>query len=410
MTLKPAKTITPQDWMISKESQILFDALEKGETTPIALFVGGCVRNALLDMEVEDIDLATSLKPESVVKKLEAEDITVIPTGLQHGTVTAVINKKPFEITTLRHDVETDGRHAVVEFTDNWKEDAKRRDFTMNTLLADRKGNIYDPLGQGIKDLESHTIKFVGKAEERVQEDYLRLLRFFRFHAIYGTGDFDKTALKACRKYADKLSTLSKERITQEYLKIMAAEKPWDILAIMFENKVLPDLNFDTYDPKFFQYFCEFQSRYGLVSIPSRLYVQGGLDIANVKRMENLMIFPKVFMRDMQAISDALTQPDLSCDHDVKVSIYRYGRVITAQALMIELVQDRVMNGYAPKALSIIQQWEVPTFPVSGNDLMENGIPQGPALGDTLEKLENWWIENGFSATREECLKELKKF
>jgi poly(A) polymerase len=409
MSLKPAKTISPQDWMISPESRLLFSALQGGESKdqPVALFVGGCVRNALLNLPVEDVDLATSLKPEAVIKKLENAGITVIPTGLKHGTVTAIINRLPFEITTLRHDVETDGRHAVVEFTDNWLEDARRRDFTMNTLLADPKGNIYDPTGQGLPDLALRRIRFVGEARKRIEEDYLRILRFFRFHAIYSLGDFDQDALRACSEAADNIGTLSRERITQEVFKIVASDRPNKILSIMFENNILKELDHAEYEPDFLESFCTFQKSYGLISLPSRLYVQAGLKDENIASLENLILFPKVFLKDMEALSGALTLPDLSCDHAVKVCIYRFGRVIAAQALMVELVQDRVMNGYAPKALEIVQNWDIPDFPVSGNDLIKAGVPQGPKLGQKLQELEDWWIEDGFRADKKTCLKRL---
>lgn len=409
MTLKRAKTIPPQDWMTSPETRLLFAALETGEKkeTPVALFVGGCVRNALLGLAVEDVDLATPLKPEFVIKKLEDAGLTVIPTGLKHGTVTAVINKRPFEITTLRYDVETDGRHAVVAFTENWLEDAKRRDFTMNTLLADAQGNIFDPTGQGLPDLALRRIRFVGDAKKRIEEDYLRILRFFRFHAIYGLGDFDADALKACREAADKIPTLSRERITQEVFKIMAADHPARILTIMFENNILKDLDHAEYEPDFLENFCTFQNRYGLISLPSRLYVQAGLKDKNISALENLILFPKVFLKDMEALSGALNLPDLSCDHAVKVCIYRFGRVIAAQALMIELAQDRVMNGYAPTALGIVQNWDIPDFPVTGNDLIKAGIQQGPQLGKKMQELEDWWIEDGFRADKKTCLKKI---
>ncbi len=409
MTLKPARKIPPQDWMISPESRLLLAALETGEEKerPVALFVGGCVRNGLLNLPVEDVDLATTLKPDAVMKKLEGAGIMVIPTGLKHGTVTAVINKLPFEITTLRYDVETDGRHAVVAYTESWLEDAKRRDFTMNTLLADPAGNIYDPTGQGLPDLALRRIRFVGDAKKRIEEDYLRILRFFRFHAIYGLGDFDPDALKACREAADKISTLSRERITQEVFKILAADHPQRILATMFENKILKEFDHAEYEPGFLENFCTFQKHYGLISLPSRLYVQAGLKDSNIASLEKLILFPKVFLKDMHALSGALNLPDLSCDHAVKVCIYRFGRVITAQALMVELAQDRVMNGYAPDALNIIQNWDIPDFPVTGNDLMKAGVPQGPKIGQKLQELEDWWIEDGFKADKKACLKNL---
>lgn len=273
--LTPAKTIRIQPWMNAPETKAVMGALygEEGGDEPLALFVGGCVRNALLAEPVEDIDLATKLTPDEVTQRLEAAGIKVIPTGIDHGTVTAVLNGRGFEITTLRKDIETDGRRAVVAFAETWREDAERRDFTMNTLLADDLGNVYDPIGRGLSDLEARKVIFVGQAEQRIEEDYLRILRFFRFHALYGVGKPDEAALKACKAHATHISSLSAERITQEFFKIISVDKPVDVLGVMLDNNILPELLRAKDQLEFFGQFCDFQKRYGLISISSRLYV-----------------------------------------------------------------------------------------------------------------------------------------
>ena len=390
MSLKIARQITPASWMKTPDLQRLFDVFPDE-----ILLVGGCVRNVLMGKEVEDVDLATSLKPEAVMSKLEDIGVRVIPTGLQHGTVTAVMNGAHYEITTLRHDVTTDGRHAEVAFTDDWVEDAKRRDFTMNTLLMDLMGNVYDPLGLGLEDLDKCRVVFVGEPEQRITEDYLRILRFFRFSAIYGN-KYDEDGLKSCKKYAKSIKKLSKERITQEFFKISSSDVPYGVLNVMFSHDVLKELMFSDYDSSFFEHFCTFQSRYSLNALSSRLFVFAAMNFENIKKMEEFILFPKVFLKDMKAIHGALHLPDLSCDHAVKTSLYRFGRAITAQALVIELVQDRVMNGYAPKALDVIQNWDIPDFPVSGDDLIKEGIQKGPELGAELRRREQAWIDGGF--------------
>ncbi|MGN7438157.1 MAG: CCA tRNA nucleotidyltransferase [Alcanivorax sp.] len=399
MSLEIKRHIVAQDWMRSPQVEKLFTALQGhvDADEPQALFVGGCVRNVLLGKDVEDYDVATPLAPEHVAEILEREGAKVIPTGIDHGTVTAVIDDMVFEITTLRKDEETDGRHAVVSFTESWVEDAERRDFTINTLLLDPSGNVYDPLHQGLEDLDARLVRFVGDPAARIEEDHLRILRFFRFSAIYGQ-EFDKNGLKACQRAASSIEKLSKERITQEFFKIIASDKPYDVLDVMFTHDVLSSFCFPDYDPEFFEHFCTFQSRYGLGALSSRLFVFANLNMANVKMMERLILFPKVFLKDMQAVQGALTLSDLSSEQAVKECVYRYGRSITAQALMIELVQDRVMNGYAPTALGIIQEWDIPDFPVSGNDLKAKGVPEGPEMGRELKRLEQEWIDGGFQS------------
>jgi poly(A) polymerase len=398
-----AKQVKPQDWMVSRETSRVMNALGEGK----ARFVGGCVRNMLLGEEVGDIDIATQWTPDQVTEKLTAAGIRVVPTGIDHGTVTAVIDKKPYEITTLRKDIETDGRRAVVSFTEDWREDAQRRDFTINTLLADPQGNIYDPTGEGLKDMEARRVRFVGDPATRIREDYLRILRFFRFHATYGKGAPDKDGLKACRAAADKIPNLSKERITQEFMKILSVDNPVDILSVMFDNSILTEFNFPEYKPELLKHLCEFQQRFGIAFVSPRLYVLSGLNQDNIKRMERLLLIPKVFKRDIEAISEILKLPDLSKDQAVKVAVYKHGRTSTAQALIIEVAQDRVMNGFINSALEIIQKWDIPTFPVDGNDLMKAGIEKGPALGAALSKLEEWWIGQEFKPDRKACLAQL---
>ncbi|MCB9982231.1 MAG: CCA tRNA nucleotidyltransferase [Rhodospirillales bacterium] len=396
MNLKSISKCDPQDWMRDQSTRAVMGALGAGDEQVNALFVGGCVRNALLGEPVEDIDIACLLLPDEASKKLATADIKVIPTGIEHGTVTAVIDKKPFEITTLRKDIETDGRHATVEFSTDWAEDAARRDFTMNTLLMDMKGNVYDPLGRGYEDLQARRVVFVGKPSERIAEDHLRILRYFRFHALYAEGGPDEKALSACREAADKIAGLSKERITQEFFKILSVENPADILTLMFENGILPSFQTPDYDPEILKHLCHFQKNYGLEFLAARLLVLAGFKDENIKRFEGFLLIPKVFKRDIKNLNQVLTLPDLNNDHAVKVAVYKHGRIPTAQALMIELALDRVMNGYAPQAVKIIQNWEIPDFPLTGEDLIKQGLKPGPELGAELERREEAWIKGGF--------------
>ena len=411
--LQSIRKIIPPDWMSDPECVAVMRALCTGhdETESeaeaeaeaeeyVALFVGGCVRNTLLAMDVEDIDIATIFTPDEVTQKLKAAGIKVIPTGLDHGTLTAVTGCRGFEITTLRKDVDTDGRRAVVAFSKDWLEDAMRRDFTMNTLLADVQGNIYDPTGQGIDDLENGHVRFVGDAKARIAEDTLRILRFFRFHALYGAGEPDNDSLNVCAAAADKIPTLSHERITQEFFKILGAKNPVQILSHMFANGILCEFDFGSHSQEMCSHLCSFQRNYKLAQISARLFALAGLSYDNIIKMEELLLIPKLFKKDIKAIYHILEMNDLSHDHAVKAAIYKYGRVASAQSLMIELAQDRVMNGYARKALEIIQGWEIPNFPLSGTDLIEQGYTPGPELGNKLNEMEEFWIEQGFKPDR----------
>lgn len=387
--MKPAKTISPPDWVRAPATIKTMEALGWEN----ARFVGGCVRNTLLGVPVTDIDIATKHYPEKVIELLEGQGIKAIPTGIEHGTITAICKDTPHEITTLRKDVATDGRRATIAFADSWEEDAARRDFTINTLLMDMDGNLYDPTGQGIADLESRSIRFVGDAETRIKEDILRILRFFRFHAQYGAGQPDQAALKACAKHADKIQTLSIERITQEFLKILMVKNPADILDVMRSHKVLIDLIDNLSALKKLTYF---QTQYKLESLPARLFALIDYSSGNIPQLETHLLIPKLFKKDMAAINKVLKMPNLNTDQTIKESLYRHGRTASAQALMIELSQDRVNNKDATNALGLIQSWEIPSFPITGEDLIKEGFTPGHELGQELRLREQAWIDKGF--------------
>ncbi len=236
----PADTLTlpPQTWMRSPQTQAIFAALG-GQ----ARFVGGCVRNALLGLAIVDVDLCTPLLPQQAARLVQAAGISVIPTGIRHGTITALVDKAhQYEITTLRRDLVTDGRHAVVAYTDDWAEDAARRDLTMNALYADQAGRVYDPTGFGVADALAGRVRFVGDPDKRIQEDVLRLLRFFRFYAQYGREDPDAAGLAACARLAPQLRTLSGERIWQELQKLVLAPAAAAAWALMVAQQITPSL------------------------------------------------------------------------------------------------------------------------------------------------------------------------
>lgn len=399
-----AQKIDPVDWMMSPEVKAIMAVLQEDGADHQALFVGGCVRNTLMNKLVEDIDIATIWTPELVIEKCEAAGVKVIPTGVEYGTVTAVVDGRAFEITTLRKDVETDGRRAVVAFSTDWAEDAQRRDFTMNTLLLDAQGNIYDPTGQGLDDLHRRRVVFVGDAKTRIAEDYLRVLRFFRFHAMYGDGDMDEVALAACRDAAAQVEGLSKERITQEFFKLLSADNPVPVLDVMFENGILDRLKHENYNPPTLFELCKIQNELNMGYVPGRVFVLAGLDLSFLSVMSKLLLFPKVFVKDIESISHVLDLGLLDHDLRIKEAVYRYGRTAAAQALLVQAAQGHFEMKYLAQPLETIVKWAVPTFPVSGEDLIAAGYSPGPALGQKLEEIESWWIAQGLTPDKEACL------
>src|SRR5579862_7309671 len=233
------ETLPTQPWLSHPATRAVIAALEAAGGEGCARFVGGCVRNALLRAPVSDIDIATTLTPDVVIKALAEARLKSVPTGIEHGTVTAIAQGRPFEVTTLRRDVETDGRRAVVAFTTDWAEDAQRRDFRLNALYADPAGQLYDPTGGGLADIRAGRIVFVGDAATRIREDALRILRFFRFQAWYGRTEPDAAGLAACAALRDRISHLSAERVSAELLKLLAAEDPRGVVRLMAQSGVL---------------------------------------------------------------------------------------------------------------------------------------------------------------------------
>lgn len=361
-------------------------ALQDKSAEPQALFVGGCVRNTLLGKPVDDIDIATIHTPDETTRRLQAAGLKAIPTGIDYGTVTGVADGKNFEITTLRKDVETDGRRAVVAYTTDWAEDAKRRDFTMNTLLMDEAGNVFDPTGQGVADLKAGKVIFVGSPAERIAEDYLRILRFFRFYGTYGKDEPDAAALSACKAAAAKIETLSRERITQEFFKILMLGHGGSILKIMFGNNILKNFS-NHFNQEKFSSLCKTQEKYDLPSLAPRLFLLAGEDKKNLKNFDNFLLFSKSLSKEINLISDVVSSGIPATEQDVKVLVYKYGREATLQAL---LLWDHTEH------LPLARDWQIPVLPVTGEDLIAKGMKPGPELGAELTRLENEWIARGF--------------
>lgn len=376
--LEAVQNIDLPVWINTPELHQLCDLLHGEGSFPKTLMVGGCVRNALINERETDIDLATQYTPEEVISILNSCDLKIIPTGLDHGTVTVVINGHSFEVTTLRSDVDTDGRHATVSYTDDWLEDARRRDFTMNTLLMDLDGNIYDPLGLGGDDAQNRFVRFVGDPAKRIKEDYLRILRFFRFQAQYGSQAYDEIALQACKELSNNVYDLSKERITQEFLKILNVENSTEMLEKMLSHGVLNRLVPDGFDSQKFSNLCDVQNKYDAFNLMARLSffnVAEYLSLSNVQKKQL-----KFFTKDVSF--DALK--------DIKKCVYYQGNDNALQLYLLACVRgDKKPH---EEFIRTAQNFEAPVFPVTGDDLITEGFKPGPELGKELKRREQEWL------------------
>lgn len=353
-------------------------------------FVGGAVRDTLLGLAVSDVDLATMLLPGAVIDRLELAQIKAVPTGLDHGTVTAVAGGKNYEITTLRRDVATDGRRATVAFATDWREDAARRDFTINGLYADpMTGEIFDYFN-GLADLKAGIVRFIGDADQRISEDFLRILRYFRFLARYGHGIVDETAIRACANGAHGLTALSRERIAQELTKILALPDPVFAVALMVEHGIftpfLPELSGDA--AGCLTELVEREKNLSqAASLPARLLTLLPKDAGSVDRVAaRLKLSNK--MRERLAIRVSAEAPDAD---NIRALAYRDGKDSARDAAMLYASDDDVAV-----CLARLDAWEIPSFPVKGGDLIAMGLNAGPVVAKTLQGIEALWISKGF--------------
>ena len=387
----PARQVTLADWMTDYRCVKVMRVLGGYEKPAQTLFVGGCVRNLLYGKPVNDVDIATSHTPLVVIEKLKSAGIRFVPTGLDHGTVTAVIDEATFQITTLRKDIDTDGRHAVIAFTTDWKEDAQRRDFTMNTLLASPEGEIFDPLGQGLEDLDAHRVKFVGHASERIAEDYLRIFRFFRFHAQYGEGAPDADAIAACRAQADKITILSRERITQEVLKILDVPDPSAIVKLMLDSGVLPCLE-KTFKESNLKSLCDLQIRHDARDLMARLLAIGDM---KPNYFEEGLSFSNAQKKHLETLGLGLTILSRPNKKKIRELVYRIGNQLALQTYLLRLTQKNDLPDL--ELVDIARYWQAPEFPIKAEALIASGTSRGPALGKKLRELEEKWVKSDFS-------------
>ncbi|WP_011581510.1 MULTISPECIES: CCA tRNA nucleotidyltransferase [Chelativorans] len=407
-------TIAGAPWLDQQGLQPLLEILnEGGEEARIA---GGAVRNALLGEAVTDIDIATTNLPDETIRRAKAAGFKVVPTGYEHGTITVIAKGTPYEVTTLRADVETFGRHARVVFGRDWKADAERRDFTINALYAEPGGRVVDLVG-GLADLQSRTLRFIGEPEKRIREDYLRILRFFRFFAWYGSGRPDAEGLKACARLKDRLSGLSVERIWMELKKLLAAPDPSRALLWMRQTGVLTQVLPET-------------EKWGIDAIHSLVETERALGwpvepllrLASIvppdpERIEKLAARLRLSKAEGAALVSwaESSQPDPSLkEGEFLKLLYRSEAGGMAWRLRLGLASARARAVESDKALieaagyqrllDITARWEKPVFPVRGRDLLERGFKPGKELGAKLAELEEKWIASGFSLSREDLL------
>lgn len=377
------------DWVTSTAGQKICKILTDAGFQ--VYFVGGCVRNSILKRPVRDIDMSTDARPETVLSLAQKANLKAVPTGIEHGTITVISNGMPFEVTTFRKDVETSGRHATVSFSDNIVDDARRRDFTMNALYANPEGGVVDPL-DGLSDLLAHRVRFIDDPEQRIREDYLRILRFFRFHAWYGDPacGMDSGGLAAVAKNLDGLRYLSKERVGSEILKLLEAVNPAPAVVAMQASGVLAAV-LPGADSQFLAPLVHLEKSVGLQPDGiRRLVVLGGHDLPNLLRLS------RTETRKLKKLSEAATRLQGNSETG-----YRYGAQDGLSIALIRAIfQDSVLT---TDTIEDIESGARKKFPVRASDLQTQFT--GPALGRRLRELEKAWIDSGFSLTREELLK-----
>ena len=380
-----ALTLDAARWRKKRGMKRLLDAL--GGSEGLTRYVGGAIRDDLLGLPVSDIDLATRIPPDDVMQRLETARIKAVPTGIDHGTVTAVSDGHPFEITTLRRDVSTDGRRATVAFTDDWKEDAARRDFTINALSADPvTGELFDYFG-GLADLERRHIRFIGDPLKRIAEDHLRILRFFRFHARFDAGEPDAAALEACSARANDLMALSRERIADELLKLLGVADPSSTVAIMLDHAILkpilPEID-------------------RLESLKTLIAAEREANVAPDALRRLAALAP----RDAEVANDIGARLRLSNKARKRLACAAeptLGSSRGALAYRVELdcAVDRLLLAGRPNEAAALSGWHRPRLPVSGGGLIRRGLPEGPIVARVLRSIQDEWVEAGFPTGQE---------
>lgn len=370
-------TLPQADWLQRPDLATLIAALGPGQ----ARYVGGAVRDTLLGLPVKDIDIATPLEPTEVMRRLKAEGITVVPTGIDHGTVTAALKNGPVEITTLRHDVSTDGRRATVAFARNWQDDAARRDFTINALYADPATlEVFDYFG-GLDDLAARRLRFIGDARQRIREDHLRILRYFRFQARFGSQPADQEAEEACSELAATLKGLSRERIGMEMMNLLGLPNPAPTVARMDQLGVLPVVLPEAQVPVL-EALVQLEQTENVQ--PDALRRLAALLPASVPLAEQVASRFRLSGAQKKRLALAAARDD-DAEVDARALAYRLGR---------DSALDRLL--FAGASTAPLHDWDIPVLQLKGGDIVARGVKAGPEVARVLRAVEARWIAEGF--------------
>jgi len=396
-----------------REARIIFSYLNETGKEDRVRFVGGCVRKSISGQNIDDIDLATTLQPEEVKNKLNKKNIKVIDTGITHGTVTAIINNKKFEITTLRKDILTDGRHAKVTFTLNWEEDALRRDFTINAIYADIEGRIFDPLN-GMSDLQNGIVKFIGTAEERIQEDYLRILRYFRFFIQYSKIDHNQNVITSIKKYINGLNKVSNERIIDELKKILILENLQSLFANNVSKEIIinifPQLKYYDRLEIFNNLNQKLKSKYDVYIILALLLLDesNNYEYFCYKYKTSNLIIER--FKNIASNFENLKNKKFYSEVSIKKTIYLLNKNYVKDLLLFSIcANNKTKNLSIEKLINYVDICKIPKFPLSGDYLKDHGYVAGKRLGEKLKSLEEKWIENNFVIDKKMLEKSLGK-
>jgi len=396
------RKLPPQPWIEEAATRTLLAALREAGIT--ARFVGGCVRDALIGRPIADIDLATPARPEEVAAALDKAGIKSVPTGIAHGTVTAMVPPRHYEITTLRRDVETDGRHARVAFDADWAEDAARRDFTINAIYLDPDGSLHDPVG-GLADLKARRVRFVGDAATRIAEDVLRVLRYYRFAARFGDGTGDPAARAACRAAVKLLPKLSAERVAQELTGLLDVANPVPALHMMREDGVLAAILPEAIRLDRLEKLAALEPepdalrRLGALAVVD---AEGAMGIAERLRLSNAE-------RD-RLVGLAPPWPlDPSGDEQAqRHALYPLGTERYRDLALLIAAEGGMDVTRLGELLALAASWTPASFPLAGRDVIALGIPPGPHIGELLAEVRRWWEDGDFAADRAACLRRLQ--